>query len=56
MTEQLLYFHLTNASSTAVREVARQAALTGWEAVLLSYGSGFDPSSDDDKYIEQASL
>ena len=45
MTESLLYFYSTNATSAGVRRVAAQAAAVGFEAMLLSFGSGFDPSS-----------
>ena len=43
----------TNASSGGIRKVADKAAAAGFEEVLLSFGSGFDPSSTDSKYISE---
>ena len=51
VTESLLYFYSTNATSAGVRRVAAQAAAVGFEAMLLSFGSGFDPSSTNQTYI-----
>ena len=53
VTEAPLYFYSTNASSGGIRKVADQAAEAGFEGVLLSFGSGFDPSSTDSKYISE---
>ena len=51
VTESLLYFYSTNATSAGIRRVAAQAAEVGFEAMLLSFGSGFDPASTDPTYI-----
>lgn len=50
-TEAPLYFYTTNATSAGVRHTADQAAQAGFEGMLLSFGSGFDPSSTDPAYI-----
>ena len=53
VTETPLYFYSTNATSAGIRRVADQAAAVGFEGIILSYGSGFDPSSSDHQYIER---
>lgn len=53
VTETPLYFYSTDASSAGIRRVADQAHATGFEAILLSFGSGFDPSSTNQTYIAQ---
>eukprot|EP01048_Picozoa_sp_COSAG05_P014590 COSAG05_NODE_1668_length_4309_cov_3.260570_4_plen_111_part_00 len=53
VTEAPLYFYATRADSTSIRTVADQCAKAGFEAIILSFGSGFNPSSTDDKYIDQ---
>lgn len=42
-----------NASSAGVRQVADQAAEAGFEGIILSFGSGFDPSSTNASYISR---
>ena len=51
VTEAPLYFYSTDASSTGVRHVADQASELGFEGIILSFGSGFDPSSTNATYI-----
>ncbi|CAF0914742.1 unnamed protein product [Rotaria sordida] len=51
--ENPIFFHMINASSSAVRAVIDQMAEVGFEMLIYSFGSGFDMESDDEKYIEQ---
>lgn len=45
ITEAPLYFYATQADSASIRAAADQCAETGFEAIILSFGSGFNPSS-----------
>ena len=53
ITEAPLYFYATQADSASIRTVADQCAETGFEAIILSFGSGFNPSSTNASYIAQ---
>ena len=53
ITEAPLYFYATQADSASIRAVADQCAETGFEAIILSFGSGFNPSSTNASYIAQ---
>ena len=56
MTEAPLYFQATHADSASIRAVADQCAATGFEAIILSFGSGFDPSSTNASYIARIAV
>jgi hypothetical protein len=49
--ENPLQNHLTASDSASIRSSCDQMALVGWEMLVLSYGSGFDPESRDPTYI-----
>jgi hypothetical protein len=53
VTEAPLYFYATKADSASIRLVADQCASVGFEAIILSFGSGFNPSSTDPSYIAE---
>jgi hypothetical protein len=53
VTEAPLYFYATRADPASIRAVADQCAATGFEAIILSFGSGFNPSSTNATYIRQ---
>lgn len=48
--ENPLIFHLTASSDEKVREGIRQCVETGFETLLMSFGSGFDLESRDPAY------
>jgi hypothetical protein len=52
-TENPLIFHVRSAAPDDVRRAIDQAAETGFELVILSFGSGFDFESEDPAYVEQ---
>ena len=48
--ESPLFFHLRASKEAAVREGLHQASEAGFEAVLMSFGSGFNLESRDPEY------
>ena len=50
-TENVLHFHYTDAAHTPAG--VDQVVASGFEMLILSFYSGFDPSSNDPKYIQQ---
>lgn len=42
VTENPIFFHLRHSSDAAVRNAVDQCAATGFEKIILSFGSGFD--------------
>ena len=51
--ENPIFFHMTNSSSEAVRQVIDQMAEVGFEMMIYSFGSGFDLESTNPAYIKQ---
>ncbi len=51
--ENPIFFHMTDASSPAVRAAIDQMAEVGFEMLIYSFWSGFNMESNDEKYIEQ---
>lgn len=53
LLEAPLYFATNDASAANVRAAAEQLARLRIDALLLSFGSGVEPASEDDGYIER---
>ncbi len=51
VTENPLMLHCQSADETVVRNAIDQAAETGFEMVILSFGSGFDAENDQAAYL-----
>ncbi|MDE2125615.1 MAG: alpha-galactosidase [Armatimonadetes bacterium] len=52
-TENPLLMHCTRSDPASVRAAIDQAAACGFEVVILSFGSGFNPENMDPAYIAQ---
>ena len=50
--ENPIFFHMTNSSPAAVRELLDQMAEVGFEMMIYSFGSGFDMESEDQSYLD----
>ncbi len=50
VTENPLMLHCKSADETVVRNAIDQAAETGFEMIILSFGSGFDAENDQPDY------
>jgi hypothetical protein len=50
-TENPIFMHVTSEKPDAVRSAIDQAAEVGFEMVIISFGSGFDPENQDPKFI-----
>ena len=50
-TENPLLLHARSSEPAAARAAIDQAAEVGFELVLLSFGSGFDPENEDPAYV-----
>lgn len=53
VTENPITHHLLNSDPDAVRRAIDQAAEVGFEAVILSFGSGFNMENTDPSYLTQ---
>ncbi len=53
VTENPLMLHCTSADEPDVKSAIDQAAQTGFEMVILSFGSGFDAENDSPDYLSQ---
>jgi hypothetical protein len=53
VTENPILMHVTSAKPAAVRLAIDQCAQTGFEMVIMSFGSGFNFESRDAKYQQQ---
>lgn len=51
--ESPVFFHMTNSDPKKVRDVIDQLADVGFEMLLYSFGSGFNPESHDPAYIKE---
>lgn len=51
--ENPIFFHLTNASSEAMRAAVDQMSEVGFEMLIYSFGSGVDMESTNQTYLEQ---
>ena len=51
--ENPIFFHMTNSSTAAVKEVIDQMAEVGFEMMIYSFGSGFDMESSDLSYLNK---
>jgi hypothetical protein len=54
--ENPLMFHLRDADLNSVRRAIDQAAQSGFEMIIMSFGSGFDFESRDPSYMEKYRL
>ena len=50
--ENPIFFHMTNSSTPAVKEVIDQMAEVGFEMMIYSFGSGFNMESADQVYLD----
>ena len=50
--ENPIFFHMVNASSTAVRELLDQMADVGFEMMIYSFWTGFDLTSTNATYLD----
>ena len=53
VTENPITHHLINSDPNVVRRAIDQAKDVGFEAVIMSFGSGFDMESTDEEYLDQ---
>lgn len=53
VAENPITHHLLSADPDAVRKAIDEAAAVGFEAIILSFGSGFNMESTDADYLEQ---
>ena len=53
VTENPITHHLVDSNPQAVRKAIDQAKEVGFEAVIMSFGSGFEMESTDKKYLQQ---
>ena len=51
-TENPIFMHVTSIKPEVVKPAIDQAAEVGFEMVILSFGSGFDPENQDPKFVE----
>lgn len=51
--ENPIFFHMTDATSAAVRKTLDQMAEVGFEMLIYSFGSGFSLESQDAEYLGQ---
>ncbi|MGC9326113.1 MAG: alpha-galactosidase [Candidatus Hinthialibacter sp.] len=52
-TENPLMLHLRYSDSESIRRAVDQCAETGFEMIILSFGSGINMESDDPEYIQR---
>ena len=50
--ENPIYMHVTFSEPAKIRAAIDQCADVGFEMMILSFGSGYDPESSDPKYLE----
>lgn len=53
VTENPLMLHCRSADEAVVRKAIEQAHETGFEMVILSFGSGFNSENDDPEYLKK---
>jgi hypothetical protein len=53
VTENPLMFHMRRSNPEAVRQAVDQCAETGFELIILSFGSGFRTESKDPAYLKK---
>jgi len=53
VTENPIFMHVTRDSPTAVRSAVDQASEVGFEMVIISFGTRFDPTNLDAEYLQQ---
>ena len=51
VTENPIFLHCTSSDPKVVREAVDQCAATGYEMIILSFGSGLDMENEDPAYI-----
>lgn len=56
VTENPIYMHVTSEEPEAVKSAIDQAAEVGFEMVIISFGSGFDPENQDPKFIAEMKI
>jgi hypothetical protein len=52
VTENPIFMHVTNSQPIQVKAAIDQAAEAGFEMVIISFGSGFNPEGEDPGYIQ----
>ncbi|MCL5004931.1 MAG: alpha-galactosidase [Acidobacteria bacterium] len=53
VTENPIFMHVTSEKPEAVKAAIDQAAEVGFEMVIISFGTGFDPENQDPKFIRE---
>jgi hypothetical protein len=53
VTENPIFMHLTKDSPDAVRSAVDQAADVGFEMIIISFGTHFDPTNVNAEYVEE---
>ncbi|MBI3819093.1 MAG: alpha-galactosidase [Planctomycetes bacterium] len=53
ITENPILMHVRSAEPVAVRLAIDQCSETGFEMVIMTFGSGFDIENEDPKYLQQ---
>jgi len=53
VTENPVFMHLRSSDPAEIREAVDQCAATGFEMVILSFGSGLDMESGDPAYLDR---
>ena len=53
VTENPIFMHVTSSKPTAVRSAVDQAAEVGFEMVIMSFGSHFDPTNVNPDYVQE---
>jgi hypothetical protein len=53
VTENPIYMHVTSTKPTAIRSAVDQAAEVGFEMVIISFGSDFDPTNLNADYVQE---
>mgnify|MGYP000564491319 CR=1 FL=1 len=52
VTENPIFMHLTDTTPEGIRSAVDQCAAVGFEMIIMSFGSGLNMESTDDKYID----
>ncbi len=52
-TENPIFMHVTSEKPEAVKSAIDQAAEVGFEMVIISFGTGFDPENQDPMFISE---
>jgi hypothetical protein len=53
VTENPIFMHLTKDTPAEIRSAVDQAAAVGFEMIIISFGTRFDPTNVNAEYVEQ---